>query len=57
MSYTCKGICYKVETLNKNGAHYSKGEIFCSICDRFLLVFSSRCPCCNNALRLGKVKK
>jgi len=57
MSCTCKGICYKLETQNKNGKHYSKGEKFCSICDKFLLIFSKNCCCCGSILRITKANK
>ena len=57
MSFTCNGICHKVETLNKNGKHYSKGEKFCAVCNKFLLVFSTRCCCCNSVLRINEANK
>jgi len=55
MSCTCNGICYKVEV--ENNECYSKGGKFCPTCDKFLLIFSSRCLCCNDNLRVGKRNK
>ena len=59
MSCTCKGICYKLETQNKKGGKdgYSKGEKFCSVCGKFMLIFSARCCCCNTILRTSKANK
>ena len=54
MSFTCRGICHKLETNNKNGEHYAKGEKFCSVCNKFMLIFSIRCACCNTTLRTNK---
>jgi len=50
MSYKCNEICHKVESHN-SGKRYARGEKFCSTCDKFIFVFTSRCVCCNSPLR------
>ena len=56
MSYKCNEICHKLEMQNK-GEHYARGEKFCSICDRFMLIFSNNCCCCNSPLRKSRLHK
>ena len=57
MGFKCNGLCQKVATANTGKERYAKGEKRCTICDKFIFVFTQRCPCCNCPLRLTKLHK
>jgi len=56
MSYKCNNLCHKVETHN-SGQHYARGEKYCTTCNKFIFVFTSRCVCCNSPLRVKQLHK
>ena len=56
MPFECKGICHKVEASNNRKDHYNGGVKYCPICEKHILIFTTRCLCCNTILR-GKVHK
>ena len=52
MGFSCKGVCdvFKGDKI-PNGSKYSQGQKRCSLCSIFLIVQSTRCPCCSTVLR------
>ena len=57
MSFKCNGLCQKVETTNTGKERYAKGEKYCTVCEKFIFVFTSRCACCNSPLRVTQLHK
>ncbi|MCH7560847.1 MAG: hypothetical protein IIC67_05690 [Thaumarchaeota archaeon] len=57
MAFVCKDICHKMEIENKNDVSYSYNQKYCSVCDKFLLIYISRCPCCGTILRVDRKNK
>ena len=56
MSFTCHGICNKVE-VSREREPYAKKKQFCTICQRYMLIYTARCLCCNNTLRTHEIHK
>lgn len=56
MPFECRGICHKAETTTKLKDHYARGEKYCRVCERYMLIFTVRCLCCNSILRTNQHK-
>jgi hypothetical protein len=52
MSIQCKGVCpqYAVK-IASNEKYYDGGTIFCRQCEKFMKIFTTRCPCCKSSVR------
>jgi len=52
MTFTCNGICEKLETRTISTAKkYRNGQKRCTLCGVFFTTKNNRCPCCNVKLR------